>query len=256
MTESITEIYARMAAAVPFFENLGTYPDTVAATSMTDPDWLAARVADTARRWGSTDSRVNGTLWWYSASSTLAGIPIASGMVTGFAADPALETGRIFLRENGYLGGFQSEALIPVTESVAELGRAMVRASEAVIEVLAEVSGVRQRALWAITADSIANRSLDAAGERRERGSAFAAGLIDALRAEGAPMPAARFVDVDRGASAVPVGNPLSPVAPGRRRFTRRASCCLIYEVPGEGKCSSCPKRAPQDRLRALAALI
>ncbi len=63
MTESVAGIYARMAVAVPFFDNLSAYPDTVPAVLMTDPQWLAARVADTAERWGSADSRVNGTLW-------------------------------------------------------------------------------------------------------------------------------------------------------------------------------------------------
>ncbi|MET8316584.1 (2Fe-2S)-binding protein [Rhodococcus erythropolis] len=256
MTESVAGIYARMALAVPFFDNLSAYPDTVPAVLMTDPQWLAARVADTAERWGSADSRVNGTLWWYSASSTLTGIPIGTGMVTGFAADPSLDGGRIFLRDNGYLGGFAAGSVIPISRSVAELGHAMFRSLSPVIEVLAEVSGVRQQALWAIATDSIANRSLDAAGSARERGSAFAAGLIDVLRGENPGIPVPRFVDVDRNESVVRVSNPLTPVASGRRRFTQRASCCLIYEVPGEGKCTSCPKRAPEDRVRALATLV
>lgn len=256
MSDKIVEIYARMAASVPFFESLEAYPDTVPATVMTDADWLATRVADTARRWGSDDARVNGTLWWYSASSTLTGIPLGTGMVTGFAADPALDSSRIFLRDNGYLGGFAAGAVLPVSRTMSGLGKAMHQALSSVIEVLAEVSGVRENALWAITADSIANRALDAAGARRERGSACAAGLIEALRGEGAPIPRPRFVDVDRGATAVRVGNPLTPVPSGRRRFTVRASCCLIYEVPAEGKCTSCPKRAPEERARLLAALV
>ena len=228
MTESVAGIYARMAVAVPFFDNLSAYPDTVPAVLMTDPQWLAARVADTAERWGSADSRVNGTLWWYSASSTLTGIPIGTGMVTGFAADPSLDGGRIFLRDNGYLGGFAAGSVIPISRSVAELGHAMFRSLSPVIEVLAEVSGVRQQALWAIATDSIANRSLDAAGSARERGSAFAAGLIDVLRGENPGIPVPRFVDVGRNESVVRVSNPLTPVASGRRRFTQRASCCLI----------------------------
>lgn len=40
-------------------------------TDMSDPAWIAARIGDTARRWGSADRRVNATLWWYSASSTI-----------------------------------------------------------------------------------------------------------------------------------------------------------------------------------------
>lgn len=37
MTESVAGIYARMAVAVPFFDNLSAYPDTVPAVLMTDP---------------------------------------------------------------------------------------------------------------------------------------------------------------------------------------------------------------------------
>ncbi len=69
-------------------------------------------------------------------------------MVTGFAADPSLDGGRIFLRDNGYLGGFAAGSVIPISRSVAELGHAMFRSLNPVIEVLAEVSGVRQQALW------------------------------------------------------------------------------------------------------------
>lgn len=255
MTESTAEIYRRMAAAVPFFEDLSAYPETAPALLMTDPEWMHERVVDTARRWGSTDSRVNGTLWWYSASFTLVGIPIGTGLVTGFAADPSLDGGRIFLRDYGYLGGFAAGSVIAIARSIGELGSAMYRSLNPVIKVLAEVSGVREHALWAITTDSIANRSLDS-GTGWERGSAFAAGLIDVLRQEGAAIPVPRFVDVDRGGTAVRVSNPSTPVLPRRRRFTQRASCCLIYEVPGESKCTSCPKRAPEDRARALAALV
>ncbi|WP_257013086.1 MULTISPECIES: (2Fe-2S)-binding protein [unclassified Rhodococcus (in: high G+C Gram-positive bacteria)] len=256
MNNEIGAIYARMAAAVPFFESLDAYPATIPAEVMADPDWMAARVADTAKRWGSDESRVNGTLWWYSASSTLTGIPLGTGLVTGFAADPSLSGARIFLRDDGYLGGFVAASLIPITVGVDELARAMHEALTPVIEVLAEVSGVRAKALWAITTDSIANRALDAAGVRRERGSACAAGLIDALRSAGAPIPRPRFVDVNAGANAARVENPLTSVPAGRRRFTQRASCCLIYEVPGEAKCTSCPKRAPEDRVGLLAALV
>jgi ferric iron reductase protein FhuF len=31
-------------------------------------------------------------------------------------------------------------------------------------------------------------------------------------------------------------------------RFTRRASCCLLYRVPHEPMCTSCPRRPPDER--------
>jgi len=52
----------------------------------------------------------------------------------------------------------------------------------------------------------------------------------NASRAIGGPLPEPRYVDVD-GA-----------------RFTRRASCCLLYRVPHEAMCTSCPHRDPATR--------
>jgi hypothetical protein len=43
-------------------------------------------------------------------------------------------------------------------------------------------------------------------------------------------MPAPRYEDV------------------GGARFTRRASCCLLYRVPHEVVCTSCPRRDPAER--------
>jgi len=31
-------------------------------------------------------------------------------------------------------------------------------------------------------------------------------------------------------------------------RFTRRASCCLMVELPGGALCTSCPRRTPVER--------
>jgi ferric iron reductase protein FhuF len=50
----------------------------------------------------------------------------------------------------------------------------------------------------------------------------------------GAPLPSPRYVDV------------------AGVRFTRRASCCLLYRVPHEVLCTSCPRRPPGERLILL----
>jgi hypothetical protein len=57
--------------------------------------------------------------------------------------------------------------------------------------------------------------------------------------AVGVPLPAPRYEDV-AGA-----------------RFVRRASCCLMYRLPGGSLCTSCPRRPPAERtawLRRVAA--
>ncbi|WP_009479437.1 (2Fe-2S)-binding protein [Rhodococcus sp. JVH1] len=245
MDEQLRRAYELTARRVPMIADQIGQPgaSSFPAVRLTDPGWLADRVADT-RRWGSDDPRVNGTLWWYSASSTLTGIPIATALVTGVAARPRLVDAVAFLRDDGYLGGLTASSALPVTEGLSELASELAAALTPIIDALAAASGVRQAAMWAITTDSIANRALDAgtACGDRERGSIFARGLVDALRRVGAVLPDPRFVEVRAGALS--------------RRFTQRASCCLIYETPGSGKCVSCPRRPAEDRLRGLAALV
>ena len=246
MDEQLRRVYELTARRVPMIADQIAHPVAASfpAALLTDPGWLADRVADTAARWGSDDPRVNGTLWWYSASSTLTGIPIATALVTGVAAHPGLGDAVAFLRDDGYLGGITASSGLPVTEGLSELAAEMAAALTPIVDALAAASGVRHAAMWAIATDSIANRALDAgtACGDRVRGSIFARGLVDALRHAGVVLPDPRFVDVGAGTLS--------------SRFTQRASCCLIYETPGSGKCVSCPRRPAEDRLRGLAALV
>lgn len=224
-------VYTEAAARVPGLEEYLEGPFDVPASAMLDEEWMRARVVDTGRRWNCSDARVNGTLWWYSASSTLSFLAVATSMVTGKAADPTLDGARCFLRPNGYLGGIVSDR----TVSIEELPTALDSAFAGIIDALSAVSGARRRALWAIATDSIANRSLDVGAALGDRalGSEFAEEVVGKMTS---PLPAPRFVDV------------------GGRKFTRRCSCCLLYETDGADKCTSCPRRTPSDRLRGLEA--
>ncbi|MBC2643438.1 MULTISPECIES: (2Fe-2S)-binding protein [unclassified Rhodococcus (in: high G+C Gram-positive bacteria)] len=246
MDEQLRRVYEATLRRVPMIADQIGDPghSSFPADRLTDPGWLADRVADTARRWGSGDPRVDGTLWWYSASSSLTGIPIATALLTGFAARPRLGDAVAFLRGDGSLGGLTASSALPVAEGLSVLASEMAGALTPIIDALAAAAGVRQAAMWAITTDSIANRALDAGAAcgDRVRGSVFARELVDALHRAGVVMPDPRFVDVRAGAVS--------------RRFTQRASCCLIYETPGPGKCVSCPRRPAEDRLRGLAALV
>lgn len=262
--ELLTNVYTRTASRVPLIADQVAPPPGVrafGAEQMLRGDWLAARVEDMARQWwGSDDPRVNATLWWYSASSTLVGIPVATALVTGIAAHPRLEGATGFLRADGYLGGIRAAATIEVSGTrggLDVLAAELRNALGPVVDVLADVSGVRRRVLWAITTDSAANRSLDAgsgAGDAA-RGSAFAHELVDAMRRGGTPMPVPRFVDVTSGGGSTRVSDPVVAVPAGVRRFTERCSCCLIYET-GADKCVSCPRRSPEDRVRGLVRLV
>lgn len=198
---------------------------------LTDPRWLARRVEDTGRRWNHDDLRVNGTLWWYSASSTLVAAPLAMLLASGRAPDPGPGRLTVSLQPNGYLHSARSDRLLP---SAAAFADALAEAHGEMITALAEVSGAAPRALWAIATDSIANRALEAgrAVDEEDRGVELARAVCRP------PLLPARFIDVE-GTERT-------------RRFVRRGSCCLIYVATDGGKCVSCPRRAPDDRRAEL----
>ncbi|WP_280181989.1 (2Fe-2S)-binding protein [Nocardia farcinica] len=91
---------------------------------------------------------------------------------------------------------------------------------------MADSCGAGIPALWAIVADALGNRAVDAGAP------AVAVELAARL---GPPLPTPRFVEV------------------GGRTFVHRVSCCLVYELPGSGLCTSCPKRPAAERAALLA---
>lgn len=230
--QALGDAYRRVGAVLgDFAHTIDLIGETFSGERMTDHDWLAERIVDTGARWGCDDPRVNGTLWWYSASSTLVAAPVALLFTEGLVPDPQLPHLECTLRDNGYLGAVRARRILPDTAAYAE---ALSASYGLVIDALAAVSGAAPRALWAIATDSVANRAL-AVGHTVGRVDE-ACTLATALAAP--PMLTPRFVDIDG--------------AFGTRKFVRRGSCCLIYLTDSD-KCTSCPRRNPADRhLRLL----
>jgi FhuF-like iron-sulfur protein len=196
----------------------------VTATAVTDPDWLAAQLAATARRYRLDRAPAVGVLWWYSASSVLLGPAVESYVRGGPVADPALDATTLYLHPDGRVLDARAARTTSREDVVPRLGAALTTAVGAV----AAASGARARALWAIATDSLANRVLWAGGDAAVAAELAAAG----------PMPLPRYV----------------PVA--GTRVVRRASCCLIYEAPGQRKCVSCPRQHPDERRARLVAQL
>jgi FhuF-like iron-sulfur protein len=193
------------------------------AVAITDAGWLGDQLTAAAHRYRMDRSAAIGVLWWYSASSVLLG-PLAESMSRGRApADPALATTTLYLHPDGRVLDATATA---TTDDVTGHLSAML---DTAIGAVVAASGAAERALWAIATDSLANRVLWAGGS-----PAVAA----ALAAADARLPAPRYVEV------------------GSARVVRRASCCLIYEAPGEAKCVSCPRQPPDERLRRLRAAL
>lgn len=203
-----------------------SYPAVLA----TDPAWLAERIELARGLYGPASPRVLGTVWWYSTSSVLVAPPL-EGLVRGRPLDPSLDAITLQILDDGRL--LEATSARAFDGDAVELGRAMGAAVEPVVTTLAEVCGARPQALWAIAADSIANRALwagQAAGDV-DRALALATAVGDGV---GSRMPPPRYVHI------------------GPNVVVRRASCCLIDRATGQQKCTSCPNQAPDVRERRI----
>ncbi|MET7769766.1 (2Fe-2S)-binding protein [Nocardia sp. NPDC005366] len=206
--------------------------NSVPGVTLTHADWLTARIAEMGRSWGTATPRVAGTLWWCMVASALVE-QLVRAYVDGMPAPrPELRSLDCEVRPDG---GVDRVHLLPGAHTPAgnplDTGApasAMHDTLAAVIAPVAEASGVGVAALWAIAADAIGNRALDAGDP--VAGARLAAEI-------GGKLPVPRFVEV------------------GGRTFVRRISCCLVFEVPGCQMCTSCPKRPAAQRAALLAAL-
>ncbi len=218
-----------MSARIPGAAALGLVPPPSAAvlpaTLLADAGWTAEILAVRARHLRSTDRRVLATVWWYSASSVLL-TPALAGLVTGIPLSARLPDLTLSVRADG----------LPVAAAAsaagADLADDLRTTLRAVVAAVAEAGRMRERPLWAVATDSIANRLLDLG---RALGDVPAVTVLAAplAAAVGAPLPMPRYVDA------------------GRTCFVRRASCCLLVAVPHGSLCTSCPRRPPAER-RAL----
>jgi ferric iron reductase protein FhuF len=226
-------VQAVVAARIPGAAALGLVlppgADVVPGTCLTDPAWTADVLAERARWQGNDDRRVLATVWWYSASTVLLTAPLA-GLLTGRPL-----SGRSADTLVALLPGARpiaAESTAPSADPAHEVRETLA----AVIAAVATAGRMRERPLWAIATDSLANQCL-ALGRALGTVPAATALAVHVAAAIGPPLPAPRYVDV------------------GGNRFTRRASCCLLVEVPGQAMCTSCPRRPPDERRMLLERL-
>jgi ferric iron reductase protein FhuF len=211
-----------VAARIPGAAGLGLVAPpgapTLPATSLAEPEGVARSIAARAR----TVDRVTATVWWYSASLVLLTPPLA-GLVVGVPLSGRLAALSLVVRPDGLPVAAVAAAR---TDDVAADLRGTLTT---VIGAVATAGQMGERPLWAIATDSIANQllALGRALGDVPSATAYAEPLAVAV---GPQLPMPRYVDV-AGA-----------------RFTQRASCCLMVELPGGALCTSCPRRPPVER--------
>jgi len=227
---------AAVAARVPGAAALGLLPPPAAtvvpAVLLADPAWTAEVLAGRAARQRTEDRRVLATVWWYSVSSVLL-TPVLAGLATGVRLSARLTDTDLHLLAGATPVAATAPGATASADPGGELAADLRTTIGAVVTAVAVAGGMRERPLWAIATDSLANRLL-AIGRAVGDVAAVTAIAGPLAAAVGAPMPAPRYSDV-AGA-----------------RFTRRASCCLLYRVPHEVVCTSCPRRDPAERLVLL----
>jgi ferric iron reductase protein FhuF len=214
-----------VAARVPGAAGLGLVPPPsalrVPATLLADPEHVA-RLIEARPPAGTPGRRVAATVWWYSVSAVLL-TPALAGLVTGVPLSGRLADTSLVFRADGLPVAAVSAA--PGGDLPAELRETLA----AVMPAVAVAGSMRERPLWAIATDSIANQLL-ALGRALGNVPAVTAHAQPLAAAIGPPLPIPRYDDV-AGA-----------------RFTRRASCCLIEELRWGTRCTSCPRRPPAER--------
>jgi len=195
-------------------------------TALADPAVTGELVAARARALGTAEPRVAATMWWYSASAVLLA-PALAGLVAGLPL--SARPGELTLSVGS--GG------LPLAATSAALGAdpgAEVRELlDLLVAAVAAAGSMRTQPLWAIATDSLANGLLTLGRMTGDVRTATA--LAGRVATEvGPPLPVPRYVDV------------------GGARFVRRASCCLVYRLPGGPLCTSCPRRPPAERAALL----
>lgn len=214
---------ATVVARIPGAASLGLVAPPAAAlvpaTQLADPKWITQML-------GGGAPRVRATVWWYSASAVLVS-PVLAGLVVGVPLSARLGETSLALRAGGLpvAAVASTRGVDPAAELRETLG--------VLVAAVAAAGRMRERPLWAIATDSIANQLLTL-GRAVGDVAAATAIAVPLAAAIGAPLPMPRFVDV-AGA-----------------RFTRRASCCLMVEMPGGSLCTSCPRRPPAERAALL----
>lgn len=199
--------------------------NVVPGRTLTQPEWLAARIAEMGHSWGTTSPRIAGTLWWCMVASALVEQIARAYAHDAQAAEPVLDRFDCEVRPDG---GVERIHVLAEPDESTEPGAALRETLAAVIGPVAEVSGAGVPALWAIVADAVGNRALDAGSA--EAGTRLATEI-------GGKLPVPRFVRI------------------GGRTFVKRISCCLVFEVPGCEMCTSCPKRPAAEREALLEKL-
>ncbi|TKJ18278.1 (2Fe-2S)-binding protein [Blastococcus sp. CCUG 61487] len=241
----LAEALRRLPAAEAAPLRLAPGATAVPVTAIDDPAWLDRQLALRGQRWRTDDRRVLATLWWYSVSNWFQVPAIASLVATGRALSPLPDDVAVHWLPDSRVTGGTSSRVLEGPDPVLTLAAALRQALERVVPPVAAAGGMKERPLWAIAADSTANRFLwagRAIGDET-RAAELAQRVAEAV---GPPLPRVRWIDV------VPMDDGQDRPDLGEHRFLRRASCCLLYEAPGQGRCGACPGRTPQERLVRL----
>ncbi len=235
-------------------------PDWVSATALTDPAMLSTILEGFAESRKLAKRRLAGSFFISSYVWYLAGAAIASLFID--QRIPDLDRANVLARfpsngnGNQAAVAFASERFFGLAIDQAQLGVTVVadKASlrehfrqqfeqhlEPVVQLVADQSGLGQRAQWNIIADRCAGiflrvgQRLDQVATACEEGLAF-------VGARGSAMKASKTGYIK-----------LNTASDQCATFLQRGGCCLYYQVEGGNNCNDCPLLPTAERLQRMA---
>lgn len=239
-----------------------TEPDWVSATALTDPAMLNTILASFAEVRKLEKRRLAGSFFISSYVWYLAGAAIASLLIDQRVPD--MDRSNVLARfpsnDNGHqpevafasqrffgLAADQAHANVTVVADKASLREQFRQQFEQhlapVVQLVAEQSGLGQRAQWNIIADRCAGIFLRV-GQRLEQVDVACAEGLAFVGAKGSAMKASKTGYIE-----------LNTASDQCATFLQRGGCCLYYQVEGGQNCNDCPLLPVAERVQRLTGI-
>ncbi|VEH80095.1 Uncharacterized Fe-S protein [Corynebacterium kutscheri] len=159
-----------------------------------------------------------------------------------------LEQGLFSRDPKGYWFGYRPHTTASLAQSGAVFGQNIAK----LIDAICTYTDIRPAPLWAVVADGIVQPALAAGNYDFEqlRAIEIAQQLSQAVATgAGVRLPAARIEQISDGEMIA-----YQPEVEPDFVVSHRVSCCMIYHSPDIGKCTSCPHKPREDRIKDLIA--
>ncbi|GAA5528692.1 ferric iron reductase [Herpetosiphon gulosus] len=237
-------------------------PDWLPATSLTDPATLSTILEGFAASRKLAKRRLTGSFFissyvWYLAGAAIASLLIdqripdldRTNVLARFPSNGNADQAAIAFASQRFFGLAVDQTQTGATVIADKAGlREQLRQQfeqhlEPVVQLVADQSGLGQRAQWNIIADRCAGIFLRV-GQRLDQVAAACEEGLAFVGTKGSAMKASKtgYIQLDTAGDTCAT-------------FLQRGGCCLYYQVEGGRNCNDCPLLPTAERLQRMAGL-